>query len=139
MYCSQDDLLERISEQELVNLTDDDDAGVVDESKLTRAIADADAEIDGYVGKRHPVPLSPVPTLIRKVSVETTIYHLYSIRMGAPPDWKERYDNNVRILKAISSGAISLGADDPDGAPANEPPEVEANDRVFSRDTLKDF
>ena len=30
------------------------------------AIGDADAEIDGYLMKRYPVPMSPVPAVIRK-------------------------------------------------------------------------
>ena len=52
-YSTQTDLLEQITEDELIQLTDDADAGAVDSDAVTRAIVDADAEIDGYCGSRY--------------------------------------------------------------------------------------
>ena len=139
MYCTQSDLLERIDQATLISLTDDADSGGVDASVVARAIADADAEIDGYVGTRHQVPLSPVPDLIRKMAVEIAIYHLYSRRMGAPEEWRKRYEDNVRLLRDISAGKVSLGEDDPSSTPVAKPVIYDGEERVFSRTTLKDF
>lgn len=138
-YCAKEDLLERLPEDLLIELTDDADAGVVDESALARAVADADAEIDGHVAKRHSVPLSPVPDLIRKTSVEIAIYHLYSRRRGAPEEWRTRYEDNRRFLENFAKGIVSLGADDPSGAPSSSPAQAQSQTRVFSRETLGDF
>jgi phage gp36-like protein len=139
LYCAQEDLLERISEALLIELSDDGETGQVDASVVARAIADADAEIDGYVGTRHQVPLSPVPALIRKVSVELAIYHLYSRRMGAPEEWRQRYQDNVRLLRDVAAGKVSLGADDPSSTPVAKPVLYGGQARVFDRDTLEDL
>lgn len=140
MYCSQTDLLERINQATLISLSNDEDSPTeVDASVVARAIADADAEIDGYVGTRHTVPLSPVPDLVRKMSVELAIYHLYSRRMGAPEEWRKRYEDNVRLLRDVSAGKVSLGEDDPSSTPVAKPVTYDGQERVFNRDTLKDF
>jgi len=139
-YCTKSDILEQIDEDVLIDLTDDDDVGSVDDDKVTRAISDADEEIDSYCGARHTVPFSTVPGIIRKLSVDIAIYNLYARRRGAPDDRKERYNNAVRMLRDISRGVISLGADDPEGSPpdTNAPEMASTNpDRVFSRDTMK--
>ena len=138
-YCTQADLLEQISEDDLIQLTDDSDAGIVDVSMVTRAIADADAEIDSYCGTKYDVPFSPVPVMIRKVSVDITIYNLYARRRGAPEDRKERYDDAVSFLKDISKGIASLGGDAPsvDDDAGPEATTVKS-DRVFSRGRASD-
>lgn len=138
-YCVQADLLERLSESLLGKLTDDTGAGQVDATVVARAIADADAEIDGYVGTRHQVPLSPVPDLVRKMSVELAIYHLYSRRMGVPEEWRRRYEDNIRLLRDLAAGKVSLGREDPGGSPVSEPVLYEGPERVFTRENLEDF
>jgi len=114
-YCAQNDLLDRITETELIDLTDDDDAGMIDGSKVTRAIADADVEIDSYCADRYTVPFSPVPGMIRKLSVDVSIYNLYTRRSALKmPDVRQKnYDNAVHFLLNVSKGLISLGADAP--------------------------
>ena len=69
-YCVLDDLKEKISEEELIQLTDDEETGLIVTSRTDRAISDADALIDGYCGRRYSVPLDPVPAIIRKFSVD---------------------------------------------------------------------
>ena len=133
-YCTQADLLEQISQDKLIQLTDDDDAGIVDSDMVTRAIADADAEIDSYCGTKYDIPFSPVPVMIRKVSVDIAIYNLYTRRQGAPEDRKERYDDAISFLKDVSKGIASLGGDGP-SADDDSGPEATTvkSDRVFSR------
>jgi len=138
-YSTKIDMLEKIEEDVLIQLTDDDDAGVVDEGKVTRAIADADAEIDSYCGTKYDVPFSTVPVMIRKMSVDIAIYNLYARRRGAPEDRKERYDDAISFLKDISKGIASLGGDGP-SADDDSGPEATTvkSDRVFSRGRASD-
>lgn len=139
-YCTQDDILDQIDEDNLIQLTDDADAGAVDADMVTRAIADADEEIDSYCGARYSVPFTTVPGIVRKLSVDIAIYNLYARRRGAPDDRKERYNNAVRMLRDISKKVISLGADDPDGSPPDtDRPQMSSSNppRLFSRDTMK--
>ena len=139
-YSLQADLLEQISESKLIQLTDDADAGIIDADVITRAIADADAEIDGYCGTRYTVPFTTVPAIIRKVSVDIVIYNLYARRKGAPDDRQKRYDDAIKFLINVSKALISLGADDPDSTPAEtNKPDITQNDRIFTRDKMNGF
>ena len=142
-YCTIDDVREQIEERMLIQLTDDTDAGVIDESVVERAIADADAEIDGYVGSRHTVPLDPTPGAIRKLSVDLAIYNLYARRSDSTPEIREkRYDAAVKFLEQVAKGTISMGMQDPEGSPpSSDAPEMSSSnpDRTFSRDTLEGF
>ena len=139
-YSLQADLLGQISENKLIQLTDDDDAGSIDADVITRAIADSDVEIDGYCGTRYTVPFTTVPAIIRKVSVDIAIYNLYARRKGAPDDRQKRYDNAIKFLTNVSKALISLGADDPDSTPAEtHKPEISQSDRIFTRDKMNGF
>lgn len=132
-YCIQSDLLEQIDEDKLIQLTDDADAGTVDADVVTRAIADADAEIDSYCGSRYDVPFTTVPAIIRKTSVDIAIYNLYARRKGPPDDRQKRYDNAVRFLRDVSRGLVSLGADAPSTDDDSGPETTTTkSDRAFS-------
>lgn len=132
-YCTQSDLLEQISSDELIQLTDDADAGAIDTDVIDRAIADADAEINSYCGTKYDVPFTTVPVMVRKLSVDITVYNLYARRRGAPEDRKDRYDDAIRFLKDIARGIGTLGVDTPsaddDAGPAAS---TVKSDRIFT-------
>lgn len=132
-YSEKTDILDQLDEATLVELTDDDGTGTVDTSVVTRSIADADAEIDGYCATRYDVPFSAVPVMIRKISVDIAIYNLYSRRVAVPEERDKRYSNAVKFLRNVSKGLISLGGDAPavilDGGPEATPPK---SDRRFT-------
>ena len=46
-YSTESDLLERITEQQLIQLTDDDNVGQIDAAKVTSAIAAAEGKGKG--------------------------------------------------------------------------------------------
>jgi phage gp36-like protein len=117
-YSTLADIEEQLSEAELIGLTDDAAADAVDADVVTRAIADADEEIDGYVGSRVKVPLSPVPGIIRKYSVDIAVYNLYARRHASIPEIREkRYENALKFVGLVARGTVSLGTDDPEGNP----------------------
>jgi len=64
-YSAKVDILEQLDEDILIQLTDDANAGVADDDAVTRAIADADSEIDSYCGTRYAIPFSTVPPRVR--------------------------------------------------------------------------
>ncbi|WP_027176456.1 gp436 family protein [Desulfovibrio aminophilus] len=141
-YCLSADIRDQLDEAVLVQLTDDEDAGIVVESRVDKAIADADGEIDGYLGSRYGLPLGQVPPILRKIAVDIAIYNLFSRRMGAPEARAERYKAAVRFLEQVAKGSISLGLGDPDGTPKPaEAPRLSGDnpERLFSRDGMKDF
>ena len=137
-YSTQADILEQLDNTTLIQLTDDAGAGTVDADVVTRAIADADAEIDGYCGKRYDVPFSTVPAIIRKFSVAIAIKNLFARRRGAPDARRQDYEDAIAFLRDVSNGKATLGEDDPADTPqSSHTPEIESADRIFSRDTLK--
>lgn len=111
-YVSQSDLDKRLGTGLLVNLTNEDpDATTVDTDAMNEAIADAEAEVNGYVGARYALPLtSPYPRLVVSLARRLTIYHLYSLQPGmVPEDVQKDYDSAIADLEKISKGTISLG------------------------------
>lgn len=112
-YCALDDIKEQISEDELLQLTDDDGLEVIDASVTDRAIADADAEINSYCAERHTVPFETAPLIIRKYSVVIAIYNLFMRRGDIPDDRETSYNNAVKFLQNIAKGIVSLGANAP--------------------------
>jgi phage gp36-like protein len=138
-YCTLTDLLDQIEESGLIRLTDDENLGAVDTARVDKAIADADAEINGYCGSRYRVPLDPVPDLLRKFSVDIAIYNLIGRRdVVVPDDRRARYKDAISFLRHVAAGTAQLGVADPDGTPAPaERPRITGPKRVFSRDSLE--
>ncbi|PID40656.1 MAG: hypothetical protein CR984_02055 [Proteobacteria bacterium] len=139
-YCTQTDLEKKIDPEHIIALTDDGDTGSVDASVVAEAIADADAEIDAYCGKRYPVPFTTVPTMVKKLSRDIAIYNLCQRRQQTEEGRQTDYDNAIKFLQSIAKGLATLGEDDPDGTPSevNEP-DITSDTRLFSRDGLKGF
>lgn len=136
-YCTKSDILDQMEESDLIRLTDDENLNVVSDPRVAKAIADADAEINGYCGKRYRVPMAPVPDLIRKMSVDIAVYNLFSRREGAPEDRRNRYKDAIAFLRLVAAGSGTLGEDDPSGNPAQtERPTMTGPVRIFSRKKL---
>jgi phage gp36-like protein len=141
-YCALDDLKKLLPEERIIELTDDEDLGTVNQARVDEAISQADAEIDGYLGERYSVPLTAVPAVVKKLSVDMAVYHLYSRRAEEMPETrKDRYRHAVRFLEGVSKGTVSLGADPAPGAPAESHAETNKSEdgNVFSRETLRNF
>lgn len=142
-YCTLEDIIAHIPEANLVQLTDDAGSGTVDNSKVLEAIAYADQLIDGYLRGRYTVPLDPVPGLIRKISVDLAVFHLYSRRfeLEMPEPMMARYKNAIKVLEQIQKGLIKLGIELAETAPgqgyykSNKTP----GDRIFKREVIEKF
>ena len=141
MYIVQTDLLGQISNAQLIQLTDDTQAGAVDGTKAAQAIAEAEAEVNGYIATKHSVPLaSPVPDLVKQLSVDIAIYRLYHRRQRVPDDVRKSYEDAVAKLKDIAKGILTLGVDPPPAESSKATAgEVFGPDRVFDRDKLGGF
>ena len=108
-YCTLDDLTEKVSEDVLIELTDDAEAGTVDTSRTERAISDAESEIDSYCAGRYRVPLDPVPGIVRKYCVDIAVYNLFQRRSGATEERQRDYKNAIAFLQNVASGKATLG------------------------------
>lgn len=107
---------------------------------IDMAIADADAEIDGYLAKRYKVPFDPVPRVLNKFSKDIAIYNLYS-RIGidegeSEKNYLNRYNAAVKFLTLVAEGKVNIGTgeggDDPASAAATGFAQ-RSNSRLFTR------
>lgn len=115
-YVTQEQMVERFGAEELAHLTDraNDQDGEIDSAVLASAIADAEAEINAYIGVRYALPLPSVPADVTRIACDITRYRLYD--EGTPDTVRRRYEDAVRLLKELAAGrAILTGSD---GAPA---------------------
>lgn len=141
-YSTVDDMKKMLPEDLIVQLTDDEATGSINQARVDEAISQADADIDSYCGERYGVPFTSAPDIIKKLSVDIAIYNLYSRLVRDMPDVRaERYRSSVKQLEAIAKGNISLGADPAPKAHSEGRAETnrQSDENVFTRKKLKGF
>lgn len=141
-YSTTQDIKDRINEATLIQLTDTSSSGVVDESLVQTAIADADSVINSMISPVYQVPLASVPRVMKEHSAIIAIFKLHLFRSVDPGVWKDAYLRALEFLQSIASGKAKL-----EGA-TSEPPSAddisdnvgfESSERKFSRDELKEW
>jgi len=137
-YASQVDMVERFGEQELIQLTDRSHTGTIDVSVLDRALADATAEIDGYLAARYQLPLTTTPTVLVRVCADIARYHLHDDHIPEPVEM--RYKAAIDLLKQVSMGRVAIGVSDTGDVPtSNDGAEITSGGRIWGRDDSKGF
>jgi phage gp36-like protein len=139
-YATQQDLIDRYGRDELVQLTDRDDpaGGDLDTVPIARALAAADAEINGYIASRVTTPVSPVPLILTEKACVIARYLLWKDR--ASERVRNDYLDSIKWLKDVAAGTVSLG----DATAATAPtsggkPQFGETCRTFTKDSLKGF
>jgi len=127
-YCVKADMVSRFSEIEMVQLTDQDNLGIIDDTVLDLAINDASAEIDSYLGN-YTLPLVTVPLSLVRIACDIARYYLYDDMVPADGVVLKRYEDALRFLRSVAKGDISLGVDNE----GNSPETMTSGGRVFSR------
>ena len=135
-YCTQQDLIDRFGEKELIELTDEHNVDEIDATRVNQAIADSDAFIESYIAARFTVPIDPAPAILVQIACDIVRYRLYDDM--ATDRVSKRFNDAVASLRDIGSGKMSLGVDDPAPQSAGDV-EYKAPDRQFTHDSLKDF
>ncbi|MEL6921362.1 MAG: DUF1320 domain-containing protein [Pseudomonadota bacterium] len=142
-YATQTDLIDRFGSKELMQLTDRSStpATRINATVVARALTDATALADSYLGKRYQLPITgTVPPTLTKVTADIARYFLHgdSVEKDDPVDIAHR--DAMRWLKDVSTGMVSLevaGVEAPSEGGGGV--RVEASDRIFSRASLRDF
>jgi len=107
-YIAQDDLVPaRLSEKELIELTDDDGAGEVNADVVTAAIDRAGATLDSYAGTIYALPLV-VSEQIKGLALDLAVYYLFARRRRVPEELQTIYDRAISFLRDVSTGKVSL-------------------------------
>jgi phage gp36-like protein len=138
-YCTQADLLNQLTQKELIQLTDDAATGTVDTGKVDAALAAASATIDAYAGARYTLPLQ-TSEKIKQLCVDLAIYELEKRRRRVREATLAARDAALSFLRDLARGRAVL--DQPAGA---QPQASEADvkqtepDRTFSDENLDGF
>ena len=107
-YSSLVDLQHRLSEAELVQLTDDTNLGIVDSQIVAAAIAEADGLIDSF--------LRAQATLIASLSADLALYRLMARRgLGVAPEVVGLKEKAFALLEKLSKGELRLFAPEANG------------------------
>jgi phage gp36-like protein len=137
-YATKQDLLDRFGQAQIIEISDKAGAGSIDDTVVTRALGDAEATIDSYLGGRYMLPLTSVPDRLKIAACDIARYQMYE--RDATEEVTTRYKDQIRWLELVAQGKVSLGLDAADQVTATPfVPELSGPDRVFSDTTLSDF
>ena len=141
-YATEQDIINRYSEDELLMAFDRDGDLAVDQdgegaSIALAALADASAEIDGYLAGRYTLPLEiPRPGFLTLYCVDIALYK-GSLVTEVTEEKRKRYEDAIRFLRSVAKGEIQLFASDPSAPEGGTGASFSADDRIFTRDTMR--
>jgi phage gp36-like protein len=138
-YATQTDMTDRFGATELARRTNRTDGSTIDTVVLGRALADADAEIDGYLATRYSLPLPSTPPVLVRLACDMARYRLFED--GAPETVRVRYQDSVSLLKRMSSGEVQLAGITPTPATGGggNAVAIRTPERVFSAANLAGY
>ena len=108
-YASQQDLIDRVGEDELLVAADRDRDGVIYAAVVDGALEDATAEIDSYLAQVYALPLPSVPRLLNRLACDIAFHRLSPEADTATEYRRSRYDEAVSLLKKLAKREITLG------------------------------
>lgn len=134
-YCTQTDIETLIPMKELAELTTES-GDTPDSSVIDAIISKAESEIDSYASACYVTPFASIPDIIRSLSVDMAIYHLYSRRSAVPIIRRTRYEDAIQFLGDVVAGKCNIvGAGGGEiSNKSSEIAEIVSSGRVFSRD-----
>ncbi|MCF1485024.1 DUF1320 domain-containing protein [Agrobacterium vitis] len=143
-YCTKQDLIDRFGERELIQLTDraTPPVSAIDDTVVGRAIADATAFADGYIGKAYSLPLPTVPDVLTKLTCDVARYYLHFKGVDKDSPIQRAYDQALSYFRDVAKGVVQLIETDTGEvppAPGGGQVQVIAPARVFSRQSLKGY
>jgi len=119
-YSNDEDIFDRLSEQKVRELTDDDGTGSVDTERLGRLREQATRKVDLYVRRRYDLPIEDEEALdvLADIEVDLLAYLLYARRpIETPEDVENDRKQALSDLEMIAKDG-GLGIDqDGDGEP----------------------
>lgn len=144
-YCSLADLQLAIPQQTLIQLSNDTPAAfgqpepALNPAVVEEAVRQAEELVDAYLRGRYNLPLDPVPSVIKDMTVNLARYWLYARRPEGselPEAVTRTHKSALQMLEAIRAGRLTIGL--PSGEALPEPGEmkVRARSRRFSADVL---
>ena len=134
-------MLDRFGEDELVQLTDFQRAGAIDDTILNTALQDADERINSLLRGGYSLPFPQTPRELKPIACDLARWFLY--RHEAPQHVKDAAEIALRMLRDYASGTARIDLEaagvsaQTDTTQGNQATVVSSNDRVFGQETLE--
>lgn len=111
MYIQEADMVNRFGQDEIAQLTNRTNplSGTYDATTLDQVISDAEAELNSYLADRYTLPLPTVPEVLPRLCCDIARFYLWGERANEVVTL--RYQNAIKFLLQVASGAITLGLD----------------------------
>lgn len=141
-YAAQSDLVPlRMTQNDLIQLTDDGNTGTVAAAVVTAALEEASGKVDSYCRGRYATPLQQSDD-VKGLTLDIATYLLFSRRreMTVGETVRQRYEDAISFLKDISTNKAQL--DQPSGATPQtslQGPTIGDRPHVFSRHKTEGF
>lgn len=138
-YATKQQMIDRFSERELVELTDrvQPYTEAIVDNVLDRAMEAADAEIDSYLRGHYLVPVVPAPVLLIDIACDNARWRLCDELI--PETVQKRRDEAISRLRDIARGVIQLDVATSDETTSSGMPQFEGPGRIFTRGTMRGF
>ncbi|MCF8491362.1 MAG: DUF1320 domain-containing protein [Rhodospirillum sp.] len=109
-YATKMDMVLAFGQGEMIQITDIEEPYIntINDDRLNSALDEATSAVDGYLRGRYVLPVSPVPTDLRRRVCDIARFLLHDD--GATDAVKDRYDRAMKWLRDISDGKVSLDA-----------------------------
>src|SRR5579884_193909 len=119
-YATQSDLVPlRMSQKDLIELTDDGNSGQVNTQIVAAALEEASGRVDSYCRGRYVTPLQQSDT-VKSLTLDIAVYLLFSRRRETriSDTVQQRFEQAMAFLKDIATAKASLDQ------PANAQPQT---------------
>lgn len=138
-YATQQNMIDRFGEDELIQRTDRAGLGVIDATVINRALGDADATINGYLAARYTLPLAnPMPEILERLACDIARYALFDDQVIETVE--KRYKDAIAYLRDVSTGKAELGLSDTSNKPASTATaKMSSTAPVFRREDSRGF
>lgn len=115
-YATPQDVIDRLGSREATFISDRSNAGVPDTTVLTNALALAEDEVNGYIGRRYKLPLTTsaglaaaVPMTLKRLVIDIARYRLTGTEVMETEALRNRFRDAVRLLEQLAEGKVLLG------------------------------
>lgn len=135
VYATLADMQARFRPEQLIQLSDWDGTGALDQARVEQAIATAGTIIDGYVSAKYGDRSAlPVPPLLTKIACDIAFFELH--RANPPESVEKKNKAAVDMLRDIAAGKVRIDEGDTTAIPARPGAIHIAGRKRFTRDQL---
>lgn len=109
-YASIEDAIALYGTEYVTLSCDRDRDGLPDTDVMESALLSASDQIDGFIIGREPLPLNPVPVVLKKICVDIAIYDCCPSQQSLTEQKTKRYEAAMRYMEKIGLGKLRLSA-----------------------------